>query len=109
LGGGGQLKKKAAPKKPRRRPANVPTFAQACVVMNDAIDVLERAILHDEQSVKVGQTVVSGLLLHTFLRYTRTTFRYEPKHFRKFVRIFFRRNLRRHMLEDAAPPGTRVH
>jgi hypothetical protein len=103
------LTKRKPIKKPRRRPSSVPTFAQACVVMNDAIDALERSILHDEKSVKVGQTVVSGLLLHTFLRYTRTTFRYHPKHFRKFVRVFFRRNLRRHMLEDAVPPGTRVH
>ncbi len=103
------MKKKPPPKKPRRRPANVPTFAQACVVMNDAIDALERAIGHEERNEQRSTTVVSGLLLHTFLRYTRTNFRYDPKFFSKFVRVFFKRNLRRHMLEDAPPPGTRVH
>jgi hypothetical protein len=79
------------------------------MVMSDAIDALERAVVHDERSVEIGTTVVSGLLLHTFLRYTRTNFRRDPKYFSKFVRILFRRNLRRHLFEDAVPPGTAVH
>jgi hypothetical protein len=93
----------------KKRPYTGPTLGQAYMFLNEAIEVLERAVVKQERSRTRGATVVSGLLLHTFLRYTQHNYLEAPATFDKFIRLFVRTSLKKHRRDLVAPRGTPVH